>query len=295
MKEENNNQEVITLLKSKKTKSSFIHFYEKAVIAICFFVSFTVMLGWFLNIKFLLTILPESATMKFNTAIIFFITGINLAILKANSKSFKKVYNFLAVATIVIGVISILEYFEITILEFDNFFVKDNYSIDDAGRMSPATAVSSILLGFGFLGNDSKINFIKKISEDTVLFVALISLISLFSYLFFIPLENRSYFFETTAFHTSGVFFIISILLIFNNNSLYIKNLAIGKSNSNKIFRKLLPKIIYFPIALGSILLVAINLNLVNSVFAISSFVFILIFINIIYVTHISKNFDKKK
>ncbi|SDR83363.1 hypothetical protein SAMN05216503_1093 [Polaribacter sp. KT25b] len=273
-------------------KNSFIDIYQKAVIAICFLVSLTVMLGWFLDIRFLLSILPESATMKFNTALIFFIAGINLVILRANNKSFKKVYNFLAVTTIIIGVITFIEYFDISSFKFDNVFVEDNYSLENPGRMSPATALCSILLGLGFLGNSSKIKIIKKLSEDTVLFVALISLIALVSYFLMIPLEKRTYFFQSMAFHTSIVFFIISILLILNNNSLYIINLAKGKSESNKFFRKLLPKIIYFPIALGSVLLVAINLDLVNSTFGISSFILILIFINIIYISHISKNYD---
>lgn len=282
-------------IKVNTYENTFIDLYQKAVIAICFFVSFSVIIGWFFKIRFLLSLLPDSATMKFNTAVIFFIAGVNLSILKAQNQSFKKVYRFLATVTIIIGAISLIEFLGFSIFNIDNLFVNDQYSTEFPGRMSPATAVCSILIGLGFLGNESNHKLIKKISEDTVLFVALISLISLFSYLLMIPLEKRTYFFQSMAFSTSGLFFIISILLIINNNSLHIINLATGKLDSNKVFRKLLPKIIYFPIALGSVLLVAINLNLINSVFGISSFILILIFLNIIYISHISQNFDIKK
>jgi hypothetical protein len=294
MKKEKEKHKTNDVLEGNVFENSFIDIYQKAVIAICFLVSFSVMIGWFLKIRFLLSILPESATMKFNTALIFFIAGINLAILKAKSNSFRKVYNFLAVSTIIIGAISIAEYFGVSSLGFDNFFVDDVFSSEYPGRMSPATAICSILIGLAFLGNDSNNKFIKKISADTVLFVALISLISLISYMLMIPLEKRTYFFQTMALPTSIIFFIISILLILSNNNIYLINLAKGKLQSQKAFRTLLPKAIYFPIALGSVLLVAINLDLINSLFGISSFILILIFLNIIYISHISKNFDEK-
>lgn len=281
--------------KDTNLKNSYIDIYEKTVIAICFLVSFTVMIGWFFKVKILLSLLPESATMKFNTALIFFIMGINLTIYKVNNKSFVKIYNFLAIVSIIIGLISIAGYFGYSNLNIDNLFVYDEFSKEYPGKMSPATALCSILIGFGFLGNYSKYGIVKKLSEDTVLFVALISITSLISYLLMIPLEKRTQLFQTMSLPTALIFFIISLFLIVNNNSLYLSNLVKGTSKANLFFRKLLPRVIFFPITLGIILLAALNFELIGKMLGVAFFVLILIFINIIYVTHISKNIDESE
>lgn len=48
---------------------------EKIIAALTLLTSVIVLFGWVLNLKPVLSILPHSSTMKFNTALLFFFQG----------------------------------------------------------------------------------------------------------------------------------------------------------------------------------------------------------------------------
>lgn len=54
------------------------HIFNQAVIAFCLVLSLSVILGWILELAGILSIIPQAATMKFNTALIFLFSGIIL-------------------------------------------------------------------------------------------------------------------------------------------------------------------------------------------------------------------------
>ena len=58
-------------------KSKIIHL-EKAIISICILSGLVVIIGWYTGINEVLSIIPKSATMKINTAIVFLLSGIIL-------------------------------------------------------------------------------------------------------------------------------------------------------------------------------------------------------------------------
>lgn len=47
------------------------HIFSKVVVAFCLLISISVILGWVLELVGILSIIPQAATMKFNTALIF--------------------------------------------------------------------------------------------------------------------------------------------------------------------------------------------------------------------------------
>ena len=99
----------------------------------------------------MLSILPGGATMKFNTALVFFLASINTAILFSNKEALKYVFVTFSILHILIGVITLLEYYISVDIDIDNLFVKDTISTSNTGMTSPTTAICSIFIGISFL------------------------------------------------------------------------------------------------------------------------------------------------
>lgn len=63
-----------------KRSESIINYIKGFAITISLLIGTTVIFGWYFEKKEILSIIPGSATMKFNTALVFLITGILLSI-----------------------------------------------------------------------------------------------------------------------------------------------------------------------------------------------------------------------
>lgn len=90
-------------------------------------ISITVIFAWFFEFKSVLSIIPGSPTMKFNTAVVFFIVSFNLIITYKENKIISALYNFLSFISIIIGVLTLLEYHGISLLNIDNLIIEDFY------------------------------------------------------------------------------------------------------------------------------------------------------------------------
>jgi peptidoglycan/LPS O-acetylase OafA/YrhL len=231
---------------------------EKLVILLCLLTSISVIIGWFLGYEKILSIIPESATMKFNTAIVFLIAGINLIIFSRKEKIYRTAFTVLSIIAIFIGTITLANYLDFSVIKIDNLLVKDVVSDNNPGRMSPATALCSILLGFGFLGFKSH-KLLKSFSRNAVIILSIISLLSILSYILLIPSENKTSLFQTMAIHTAVLFFVVSIVLILKSKNSILYKMMTDQLGGSQIFRHLLPKVIIFPLILGNLLLVALN------------------------------------
>lgn len=99
----------------------------------------------------MLSILPGGATMKFNTALVFFLASINTAILFSNKEALKYVFVTFSILHILIGAITLLEYYISVDIDIDNLFVTDTISTSNTGMISPTTAICSIFIGISFL------------------------------------------------------------------------------------------------------------------------------------------------
>ena len=133
--------------------------------------------------------------------------------------------------------------------------------------MSPATATSSILASFGFIGLKSKNIKIKYTGEAFAFLTITICLIALISFILQIPISNKAIFFKTMAIHTSLLFMGISFSLLFNNKDSVFRKLFILDLVGSKLLRRLLPVIILFSIILSYTILLAINNNKMDSSF----------------------------
>lgn len=261
---------------------------EKIVIIICTLTSLGVIFGWFLGYEKILSILPGSATMKFNTAIIFLIAGINFYLFQKDGKIYDLSYKALSITSIFIGLITLLDFYGFSFINIDNLFVQDTFSETNPGMMSPGTALCTVLIGFGFLGFKYNNKFIESISRYSVIIVTVLSLLGILSYALLIPSENKTSIFQTMAIHTSFLFFVISVVLILKSKNSILTNMIRGKLVGSQIFRQLLPKVIIFPLILANLLLVGINQEIINSDFGIATFTLILILLSVMYISYIA-------
>ncbi|MDO6436804.1 ATP-binding protein [Cyclobacterium sp. 1_MG-2023] len=233
--------------------------------------------------------------MKFNTALIFLFSGIILFLSKKNKSEFKSLYKALSYTMIFIGAFTIAEHLGLSFFSIDNIFIPDKLTTTNPGRMSPATAICSILIGVGFLGRISSNKAINKIGLYSFKFTAILSLVAIISYLLLIPLSSKTVFFKSMAIHTSGLFLLISTLQLFNNPNSSFHQILIGDYEGSKLTRKILPVIILFPIFYSFILIFGINQEFISVDFGLVAYAAIFIPLSIIYVSYIAIGLNKSE
>ena len=254
----------------------------------CLF-SLLVGLGWIFNFTSILSIIPNAATMKFNTALSFSLTSIGLFILFKEQKFYSVLRISIASFLIALGMFSLIQYiFELSI-GIDNFFVQDTNLSTYPGRMSPATSLCFILLGIGFWGVTSKHVVTRNISQHLILATITISFVSTITYILSIPSENKTMFWNSMAIHTSILFLISSIALSLKNSEIGFINLISGSHTGSKLIRLLLPFLIFLPSFLSYLLINILNKDNIHIDFGIAIFTTIFILFSIVFISVLAK------
>lgn len=289
IEEDNSVRKGVTNLQSNTYKTIF----EKIVITLSFAISVAVLFGWLFSIKEILTLTDNAASMKFNTALVFLLSSINLILVQKKERSFRILKNILAYFIILIGILSLISDFGFSFLNIDNLIVYDDFSIEKPGLMSRATAFCTICLGIVFVTFTDKredYNPFQKIANTSIFTIALISIIS---YILIIPLENRTSIFKTMSIHTSLLYLLIPTVLMIKNPYSFYNELIVGDRLGNKIFRKLAPKLIIVPIVMANILLILIEMEHITLNFGVICYTIILIVLSFIYTSIVAVQLNK--
>jgi PAS domain S-box-containing protein len=271
------------------------HFKKLAnniIIICCVFFSLAVIISWITGSEAFLNFFNSGATMKFNTALIFLFLGLNLFIFDKTEKNYISLYNILSIVTILLGLFTLLEYGDFDFFEIDNLIIKDTLSEVNPGRMSPATAICAVLIGISFLICKTNNDFLIYLGKSTNVLVTIISFISIISYILIIPSENKSFIFRTMAIHTSILFFVISLVLMFKRKSSTFNSLFFDKTVGSDVFRKSLPLIILIPAVLTNAILLAISQKWLSIDFGLVTFTIILTPICILYISKMAVNLN---
>ena len=261
--------------------------WKTGIAIVTIVVSIFVMLGWILNISLLLRILPEATVMKFNTAIVFFCTGIYMLVNSSQFKYAELASTVLACIIFLTGFLTGIEHiFDYSLLNFDVFWVSDPYSTSSPGRMGQSTALCATLLGFSFLISPNE----DKLSIQLTLFVQKIVLtittVAFISFILLIPLNKPSSFpfFGSMAIHSSFLFFIISSIIILTNEKSILRRLFFGVFSGSQFARRLIPVLIFIPLILGFLVIYGLERKIIDLNFAITGFTTIAIPIIFYYV-----------
>ena len=275
--------------------NNFRNKFSTVISIVAFFtisISLLVIIGWLTGMPRILSIIPGSATMKFNTAFLLLLCGIALIITLKEGKAFRILNSIIGALILIISFLTFLEYQLGSDFRIDTLFVSDSISKQYPGRMSLATAISFILTAIGFWGIYIKNKTINLITQYALHSVTLIALISINSFVLQIPMENRISFLNSMAIHTSVLFFLVSIALSLKNPSLGITGLLTSPLDGSKIFRFLLPFIIIVPLLLSYILLWVTNENWMEKDFGIALYTVTLMLLSFLYIALVSAHLN---
>ncbi len=213
-----------------------------------------VLLGWLWKIESLTTFLPGPITMKPNTAIGFVFLGLALFLLTWYSKARSTQLWCAASATVVIlvGLVTLSEYFFHSDLGIDQFLFKDVVQSTFPGRMTHITAFNFCIAGLSLLLlalSERRASIAQGLAATT----GLSSIFAIIGYLYGVPALYGSIEYTSMALHTGLGFLIGSLSVLFSRPDLGLMSVLTNPYPGGWLARKLLPVAALAPAGLGAV------------------------------------------
>jgi signal transduction histidine kinase len=167
---------------------------------------FAVLLGWWMDIPRLRSVLPGFASMKPATALCFVLLGFALGFKRKDARLANSalIGDLLALAVVLLAVLTLTEYLFDWNIGLESFLVtgRSHFSPDPPGRMAHATAAEFALLGLATLTLDRW----RRCSHVLLVAGMCLALVALVSYIYRVgPLYGLAYF-KSVAIHTVAGF-----------------------------------------------------------------------------------------
>lgn len=258
--------------------------------------SIIVVVGWFLDISHLKSVLPGLNTMKFNTAICFFFSGVSLYL--TTQPFLKSPYYFIfPFITFIIASCTFVQ--DLTGLKFgiDELIIKDLEAIKSntyfPGRMAPSTAISFILLSIGLLSKPLKNKNIRLIIQYSLHSVSLISFIAIMGYLYNVPSFYKLSHITSMAIHTAISLFVLSITTTLLYPSIGFTGMFTGKEIGNIMAKRMFPIVLVAVVFLGFLRIEAHLWNFVSVEFGIALFALSFIIVALIVITNTANHLNR--
>lgn len=253
-----------------------------------------VLLAWLIKIPILLSVFSGAPTMKFNAALCFVLSGLGLLAVVKKDKLLN-VFGFsLALLAILIGSGSLLQYFIPVDLHLDDLFVQDPYPSTYPGRMARTTAVCFVLFGLSVITARSHQKIYRRIHKYALGFVALVSVMALFTYVLQGMTTTRVLVFNTMAIHTATSFFLLALAMsLVDRRNSYI-DLISGVRVGSKVARKLLPFVVTMPLVLGVLVLYIVGSESISTEFGIALFTMIYASLGLMYTSWVSEKMNRE-
>lgn len=233
-----------------------------------------VLIGWLTKVELITAILPGYVSMKFNTALLFTLSGITLHTIIAKKWNLLRLICSILVAVGGIATFS-QSVFDIN-LGIDELFLYDYFIIREgdfhAGRMGQGSSFSFFLLGISFLLIDAGSNGLKTIAQFCLHIVTLIAFIAITGYLLHVPAFYTLSSLGSMTVHTAITMLLISIVTSLKNHQLGITGLLTGNGVGNIMARQLFPALAISVLILGTIRTYTHRKGLVNVEFGIALF-----------------------
>jgi len=241
----------------KEARERISRAFSVAVALLAIIGGFLVILGWFFNIGVLKSVLPGMVTMKFNTAIAFLLTGVSLLVILANRR--ESMFQWAAsISSLAAGGIGILTFFEYILridLGIDQLFFKEPAGAiftTNLGRMAVSTAIAFFILNaalFFILKKKKRGIYTAQILAAIVAFLAYQALVG---YIFGVKaLIFFGHGFTAMALHTSCLFFLLSIGMMYASGDKGFTKLLYADCLAGASLRRLLPTALILPVFFG--------------------------------------------
>lgn len=242
------------MIESNKTNLlNVCHFLIASIGVVIIFVSLSVYFGTLHKITVLTSIFPDWINMKMNTAACFLIAGFALLIMsKQNHHDINDIaLTIFACIILLVSSMTIFEYIAGIDLGIDQLLAKDILpqapGTISPGRMSFVTAINFTLLGFTFLFSLRKSISIW-ITQTCVYLILMISLITIFNYLY---KADTGYFyvkFTTMSVQASLLFILASLGILLKNPSAGVVGILLKDNSSGYLLRRVILIPVILPI-----------------------------------------------
>jgi signal transduction histidine kinase len=213
----------------------------------------TVMLGWIIDVPVFKSLVPGYATMKFNTAIGFVLSGTAFLMYLKNVN--KIVYKMLALALMLFALASMAQGIFSFNLGIDQFFVPDTdvvkTVVDSPGRPSAMTLLCFSLIGFIFLNIDTQNLFVKKVILSLLNIILVISTVAIIGYMYSLSVLYKHSYFSSMAIHTAFSFLLLSIGIGMLYRNMGLMGLFLSDKLGGIMARRLFPRILLVITILG--------------------------------------------
>lgn len=233
---------------------SRFRFMARACAGIVAAVGTVVLLGWGFDVQVLKSVLPDSVSMKANTAFCFLFAGIALWFLVDDQISRKTRFMGRACAAVIalVGFFTFTQYLFGWNLGLDQILFKETLGAvgtSSPGRMAPATALNFFLLGVALLllyGGWRPL-----IVQGLVLLSGLVSIVAVAGHLY----ETRGLYsigpFTSMAFHTALSFTVLSVGILLAHPQQGLMAIIASDTAGGLTARRLLPVGVVIPLAMG--------------------------------------------
>ncbi|MEH0155202.1 ATP-binding protein [Limibacter armeniacum] len=236
-----------------------------------------VMFGWIIDFKPLLSVVPGLPTMKFNTALCFFLSGATLVTVSDQGLYLDSLNRFFSTLVFLIGGLTLIEHALDRQFGIDEIFVKDQISIvtkySEPGRMSTATSFCFVLFSSAFILFKFKRGKTNFFGQLLLHLVTIISMVSFISYLYGVPVLSKLSIFTSMAIHTSLMFVLLSIAASLVHYRLGATARFTGNGIGNELIRRMFPTTLTMVLILGLLQLQAIEKGWISAEFGIALFV----------------------
>jgi diguanylate cyclase (GGDEF)-like protein len=207
--------------------------------------------GWVAGIPALTSVSPGLVSMKANTAIGFLLLA--AAIYCESSRQNLKCQKILALGTMTLGILTLLEYGPGINLHIDQALFQDSVHSRYPGRMSPITAANFVLLAAAMLV--PRFRWSDYLKEILALVVALSSTFAIVGYIYAVPALYGAVSSSSTAMalHTGASFFLLALGFLFVERAAGFVRVFEGPSIASMVARYMVPIAVLVPVVLGAV------------------------------------------
>lgn len=244
-------------IKRYPLKDRFAAFAKSASILVVAMGIF-IIIGWIFDIQWLKSILSGFQTTKFNTAIVFILSG--AVLWNINSKTHRIYFyfkNFATLFIVLIGVLTLSQYIFNINFGIDEFFIRDLQTASNSfpGRMSFASSICTILIGIALIWIDHSKEKVRNLSQYPAAIVITVSFLAIIGYLYDVQALYRLGTYSTMGMNTAIGFMLCALSILWVRPDEGWTKIVTAESAGGFVLRRLLLPILVVPLILGWLIL----------------------------------------
>ena len=247
-------------------------FIPTAASAIGVGVACLVLTGWAMNLSALRSVVPGQPQMVPNTAITFILASVSVWMLwreKISQRAYRLTW-ICAVAIVLIGLLTLVEYLAGTNLGFDSLLFREKLRVvatSFPGRPSPHTALNFLIIGVALLLIRTQKIRARNLAQIFALLVALVALMALVGYVYQVTFLYSITAYTGMALHTAAIFLGLSVGILFLHPECGLMSFVLSDTAGGIMVRRLLPATILIPAVGGGLVVLGARQGLYDMAF----------------------------